>query len=268
MIEPVSFIKGSDTLVEGWGMPFFGPFEAGDGIGRDFDGEYFSPNTDFLFDWFKGERPSLYQHTMDKSVGTSRLGGVVAHEKMDEGIWTRVQLDLRNQWYEAVRKLVKDGALSFSSGAYPMGVQVSKSGEILRWPWVELTMTPTPANPYASLSAAKSATVPTLPYVIVDGEAHEITKAPEEPAEVVESARRILIVGVKATWSAQYVNDLPDSAFACIDSAGRHYPHHDAQGTLDLPHLRAALSRIGDPSNVQCGRRHLEAHAQAAGVGS
>ena len=63
------------------------------------------------------------------------------------------------------------------------------------------------------------------------------------------------------------IADLPDGAFACIDGAGRHYPHHDAQGNLDLPHLRAALSRIGDPANAQCGRRHLEAHARAAGIG-
>jgi hypothetical protein len=67
-----------------------------------------------------------------------------------------------------------------------------------------------------------------------------------------------------ATWTAQYINDLPDSAFACIDSNGRHYPHHDSTGKLDLPHLRAALSRVGDLANAQCGKSHLEAHASAS----
>lgn len=71
----------------------------------------------------------------------------------------------------------------------------------------------------------------------------------------------------KAVWSAAYINDLPDSAFACIDSSGRHYPHHDASGSLDLPHLRAALSRVADPGNAQCGKGHLEAHARAEGMG-
>src|SRR5213078_1924721 len=47
----------------------------------------------------------------------------------------------------------------------------------------------------------------------------------------------------------------------------RFYPHHDSSGTLDLPHLRAALSRVGDSSNQQCGKGHLEAHAKAAGIG-
>ena len=70
-----------------------------------------------------------------------------------------------------------------------------------------------------------------------------------------------------AEWTSSYVTALPDSAFACTDSAGRHYPHHDASGKLDLPHLRAALSRIGDASNAQCGKAHLEAHARSAGVG-
>jgi hypothetical protein len=68
-----------------------------------------------------------------------------------------------------------------------------------------------------------------------------------------------------ATWTTAYVNDLPDSAFACPEQ--RKYPHHDASGKLDLPHLRAALSRVGDPSNEQCGKGHLESHAKAQGLG-
>lgn len=70
-----------------------------------------------------------------------------------------------------------------------------------------------------------------------------------------------------ATWSSSYVTALPDSAFACVDDSGRHYPHHDAQGKLDMPHLRNAMSRIGDASNAQCGKAHLEAHARSAGIG-
>ena len=70
-----------------------------------------------------------------------------------------------------------------------------------------------------------------------------------------------------AEWSSSYVTGLPDSAFACVDSDGRHYPHHNAGGALDLPHLRAALSRVGDASNTQCGKGHLQAHAKAAGMG-
>lgn len=182
--DPIHFAKGSDTTIEGWGMPFFGPFAGDDGIGRDFDGEYFSPKTDFLFDWFKGERPLLYQHTWDAKVGTDALGGVVTHEKRKDGIWVQAQLDLRSKWYEAIRELVGQEALSFSSGAYPAGVVVAKSGEILRWPWVELTATPTPANPYASIAAMKSLDWPPLVNV-------EPSTADEEIVP-----RRLRIVGV------------------------------------------------------------------------
>jgi hypothetical protein len=71
----------------------------------------------------------------------------------------------------------------------------------------------------------------------------------------------------KAAWSSAYITALPDSAFACIDSSGRHYPHHDASGALDLPHLRNALSRLGQAGTTSCGTAHLEAHAKAEGMG-
>lgn len=60
-----------------------------------------------------------------------------------------------------------------------------------------------------------------------------------------------------AVWSTAYVNDLPDSAFLYIESGGekdsdgkttprslRHFPYKDANGKVDLPHLRNALARI------------------------
>lgn len=85
---------------------------------------------------------------------------------------------------------------------------------------------------------------------------------------------------LKAEQSAATQNDLPDSAFAYIEPGGekdsegktvprslRHYPHHNASGGIDLPHLRNALARIGDSSNEQGGKAHLESHAKAEGVG-
>ena len=175
----IRFVKGSDTLVEGWGMPFFGPFKGPDGIGRDFDGEFFSPKTNFLFDWYTGERPTLYHHGRDKAIETARLGGVVDFEKRRDGIWVQSQLDIRSKWYEAVRELIGQDALGFSSGAHPAGVKVAPSGEITRWPWIEMTITPTPSNAYASIAALKSMDLPALP-------------SEEEPAP-----RRRVIVGLR-----------------------------------------------------------------------
>jgi hypothetical protein len=70
-----------------------------------------------------------------------------------------------------------------------------------------------------------------------------------------------------AEWSSAYVTALPDSAFACVDSSGRHYPHHNAQGSLDLPHLRNALSRLAQDDTTSCGAAHLRAHARTEGMG-
>lgn len=84
-----------------------------------------------------------------------------------------------------------------------------------------------------------------------------------------------------AEWDTAYVNDLPDSAFACIDGGGekdaggkttprslRHYPHHDRTGKVDLPHLRNALARVRQSGTATCGVGHLQRHADAEGIGA
>src|SRR5437016_12125903 len=71
-------------------------------------------------------------------------------------------------------------------------------------------------------------------------------------------------------WSRAYISRLPDSAFAVVETApdgrkARHLPHHDETGAVDLAHLRAARSRLGqvrwlDPASKAVARRHLEEH--------
>jgi len=51
-------------------------------------------------------------------------------------------------------------------------------------------------------------------------------------------------------WSRTYISRLPDSAFAVVETApdsrkARHLPHHDGTGAVDLAHLKAARSRLG-----------------------
>jgi hypothetical protein len=85
-----------------------------------------------------------------------------------------------------------------------------------------------------------------------------------------------------AEWDTEYINDLPDSAFAVIGSGGekdeqgktvprtlRHLPHHKADGSLDLPHLRNALARMNqiEPASLQSeARSHLCAHAKESDI--
>lgn len=61
----------------------------------------------------------------------------------------------------------------------------------------------------------------------------------------------------KSVWGAAEVNNLPDSCFLFIEEGGakkggkteprslRHLPYKNADGSVDLPHLRNALSRLG-----------------------
>lgn len=85
----------------------------------------------------------------------------------------------------------------------------------------------------------------------------------------IQDAERELVSSTyefgKAVLSGAAREALPDSAYACPEK--RKYPHHRADGSLDLPHLRNALARIADPSNDQCGKGHLEAHARAEEIG-
>lgn len=83
--------------------------------------------------------------------------------------------------------------------------------------------------------------------------------------QLTEALQEILVEAT--TWSSSYITSLPDSSFACVDKSGRHYPYKDASGKVDLPHLRAALSRIGDSSNTQCGKEKLLKAAKSAGIG-
>ena len=87
-----------------------------------------------------------------------------------------------------------------------------------------------------------------------------------------------------AEWDAAYISRLPDSAFAVIESGGekdstgrttpralRHLPHHAADGKVDLPHLRNALSRLPQTSLTSSEKSralgHLQGHARGQNVG-
>lgn len=88
-----------------------------------------------------------------------------------------------------------------------------------------------------------------------------------------------------AEWTAAFINTLPDSSFAYIEDGGekdeegkttprslRHLPYKDADGKVDLPHLRNALGRLPQttlsPTAKASARSKLIAAAKSAGVGN
>ena len=148
-ILAVKFKDEEAGIIEGLAIPYGGPWK-----GKDLDGEYFSKDTDFLLGWYK-ERPLIIDHGLDGVVGPQMVGKQVKAVETESGIWVEAVLDKSAKYWEQVKNLVDKGILYFSSGAMPHLVKKEASGHIKRWPWVELSVTPTPSNPYA-VSASKN----------------------------------------------------------------------------------------------------------------
>lgn len=142
-IAAVKFADGSDSIIEGIGIPFGGPF-----AGKDIHGDDFGPDTDFCLDWFE-KRPLLYEHGTDAKLQHTKIGTVISHEEREDGIWVQAQLDTSSRYKKAVQKLIDKQALYFSGGALDYLIKGSPSDakHATRWPWVELSLTPKPANP-------------------------------------------------------------------------------------------------------------------------
>ena len=133
-------------------IPYGGPFE-----GKDFDGEFFSPRTDIKPDWFD-RRPLVWHHNLDNTMKSDPVMGTVDDlEQTDEGWWTTMWLDRSHQYWAQVNELLGKGKIYGSSGTMPNFVRTDhKTGEILQWPYIEQTLTPTPANTYSRIVPAKA----------------------------------------------------------------------------------------------------------------
>jgi hypothetical protein len=150
--QAIKFAAGAPNVLDILAIPFGGPFN-----GKDTDGEYFSAKTDLCADWFPTERPLLYHHGLDGATGVTAIGRVdsaTARKEVD-GWWVQAQLDESNAYFDSIAKLIAEGKLYASSGAMPHLVRRGKGGELTRWPWVELSLTPSPANLFATVSTVE-----------------------------------------------------------------------------------------------------------------
>lgn len=113
---------------------------------RDLQGEYFTPETDLGLDWYE-QRPVLYHHGLDGSLKAAVIGVIDTLRPDSTGLWAEAQLDLRQRYVRTIQKLVERGILGWSSGSLPHLVDVEDDGRIKRWPIVEGSLTPAPAEP-------------------------------------------------------------------------------------------------------------------------
>jgi len=124
---------------------------------KDLQGDWFDPSTELGLGWYE-RLPMLYHHGADRAIGGDLIGVIDTLRPDAVGVWAEGQLDKHHRYAKAVRKLVQQGALAWSSGSLPHLVQKDHTGHIKRWIVVEGSLTPTPAQPYTTtVSAIKSA---------------------------------------------------------------------------------------------------------------
>jgi hypothetical protein len=151
----MDFLKAEQVSTSKWrvlAIPYGGPFK-----GKDLDGEYFSKNTDIKPDWFD-RRPLVWHHNLDANLKADPVIGTADDlEQGDDGWWATVWLDRSHRYWEQVNGLLSRGQdLRLVGLAAELRADRPKTGEILVWPYIEQTLTPTPANPYSRVVAAKA----------------------------------------------------------------------------------------------------------------
>jgi HK97 family phage major capsid protein len=122
------------AVVGGWGVVFGG---------KDLYGEDFSPNTDFDLDYVPNKHV-YYDHAL--SEVKNDIGKVVKNTVEDMGVWVEAQIERSKAYAEEVLKLIEQGIIGWSSGTAEHLV-VTEGKSIKRWPIIEFSLTPTPAEP-------------------------------------------------------------------------------------------------------------------------
>lgn len=115
--------------------------------------DFFTDDTEFWLDeWNK--RPMLYRHAQDPATKGGKLPLVGIWDtikKTDLGLWFEGQLDSRHKYIEAIKKLIKMGALSLSTDSVDHLVERQKAAKgthkVVRWPIVAASLETQPAEP-------------------------------------------------------------------------------------------------------------------------
>lgn len=124
----------------GYGVLWGGPDR------KDLSGEWFTPLTEEFTAIFKalGKLPALYHHALDPALKTTVVGVIDQMRADHVGLWLEGEFLKGSEYISAIQQLVERGALGYSTGTLPGARKASPSGEILRWPIIEATFTPTP----------------------------------------------------------------------------------------------------------------------------
>jgi len=118
-----------------------------DATAPDLTGDYFDAMTDF--DAEDGDRVTVYYgHGFDPVLKHRKLGkGTLRFD--DVGVWVEAQLQMRDEYEQAIYAMAEAGKLGWSSGTLPNLVEREDEGtakRITHWPLgKDASLTPTPA---------------------------------------------------------------------------------------------------------------------------
>lgn len=147
------------TTFRAVGVPFGGPEWLG---GKDLHNEFFDRAKTDLGKDSKGEVIvksiyAYYDHALNDSIGMDRIGYANFYQETDEGqIWD-IEVQRAYRYHDMLLTLAQKGLLGASSQPVQTSVEIDwDSGLIKQWHPVEISLTPSPANPNAVVDVVKS----------------------------------------------------------------------------------------------------------------
>jgi len=192
-----SLVKAlDDWTLDVLGCPYGGPHD-----GKDSQGEFFAPDTNWHLDKGYSELPPVaYYHGWDetgKPKGTPEyLGRTIKRWVDDAGVWWRVQLDKASEWAKRIWDSAKEGTARASTGSLHLS-RVDEDGHIREWPVAELSLLDMtdgrqPANTYAVAVPAMKAMYKRAGLPLPDDIA---SKAEQEAAQEAQRAASAATAG-------------------------------------------------------------------------
>lgn len=199
------------------------------GFPKDRQGEYFTPDTDFALDFYGGaRRPVYFHHGADGEIKTEEIGFIDVLKADDNGLWAEAQLNMDNP--NARRKYadVQRGILGWSSGSAPHLIEVKDDGQIVKWPIIEGSLTPSPSGGRRTTVVALKFAEPALteepePPVEPDGAKEAVEGEPEKSALTERTTEHLTYEEIKMNEkliAALEKAEVEDSlAFAAVKAA-------------------------------------------------
>lgn len=192
-----------------------------DGDHRDSYGEYFTKNTylgahqgdgvDVLFHHgiplHTSRRMTDAQKQSLQSFSDHIFSNTAKTKKDDIGLFTEVVLDMADAYEKAVFGLVKAGKLGWSSGSTWHMVKRTDDGEITRWPIIEISLTPQPAEKLNKAVTLKA--IETLKFIPLDEDADDDSDdQPMSEPEKLVSSFKTLDIDTHSRLAVSAVKDL------------------------------------------------------------